>query len=159
MIFSLSVWEIFSCIILLVVLWLVMRYLATYMFSAVHYFFDRPVQVNPFINGVKYPVSYWTERGGRPYQEDRHEEMKGGSAGDSSLYGVYDGHGGYRAAQYCKDYLLKCIASDAEFDGNPAKALFRAFFKYVNKVQIFLFPRACCVRFAFHEVHRNLYLP
>lgn len=122
-------WEILSCIGLLLFLWLVMRYLATYMFSAVQYFTDRPVRVNPFVNGVKYPVSYWTERGGRPYQEDRHEEMKGSGAVDSSLYGVFDGHGGYRAAQYCKEYLLKCIASDAEFEGNPAKALFRAFFK------------------------------
>lgn len=45
------------------------------------------------MNGVKYAVSYWTERGGRPYQEDRHQVIKGTGAEDSSLYGVFDGHG------------------------------------------------------------------
>ena len=47
--------------------------------------------VNPFINDVYYAVSYWTEKGGRPYQEDRHCEMRGEGKDDSSLYGVYDG--------------------------------------------------------------------
>lgn len=48
--------------------------------------------VNPFINDVFYAVSYWTEKGGRPYQEDRHCEMRGKEKEDSSLYGVYDGN-------------------------------------------------------------------
>ena len=47
--------------------------------------------VDPFINGVYYPVSYWTEKGGRPYQEDRYHCLKGKGTEDSSLYGVYDG--------------------------------------------------------------------
>ena len=106
-------WELLKYIVLPLALWIVVRYLATYMISAVHYFTEPPQKVDPFVNGVKYPVSYWTEKGGRPYQEDRHQEMKGSGATDSSLYGVFDGHGGYRAAQYCKDYLLKCIAGDA----------------------------------------------
>ena len=122
-------WEILWYILPLALLWFVTRYLATYMTSAVQFLIDQPQKVDPFINGVKYPVSYWTEKGGRPYQEDRHEELKGSGASDSSLYGVFDGHGGHRAAQYCKDYLLKCIAGDAEFEANPAKALFRSFFK------------------------------
>ena len=125
-----SSWEILWYIVLLLVLWIVVRFVATYMTSVVQYFTNRPVKVDPFINGVKYPVSYWTEKGGRPYQEDRHEEIKGRGAADSSLYGVFDGHGGHRASQYCKDYLLKCITADAEFEENPAKALFRSFFKY-----------------------------
>jgi len=115
--------------VLLLILFVVVRFIATYMNTILNYFADRPLKVNPFINGVKYPVSYWSERGGRPYQEDRHHEIKGSGASDSSLYGVYDGHGGSRAAQYAKDYLLKCIAADAEFEENPAKALFRSFFK------------------------------
>lgn len=49
----------------------------------------RPV--DPFINDVHYPVSYWTEKGGRPYQEDRHQELKGKGSDDSSIYGVFDG--------------------------------------------------------------------
>lgn len=117
---------------------MVVRFLATYMMSVFLYFTDQPVKVDPFINGVKYPVSYWTERGGRPYQEDRHHEMKGTGAQDSSLYGVFDGHGGHRAAQHCKDNLLQCISADAEFGDNPAKALFRSFFKYVCKTVCFI---------------------
>lgn len=122
-------WEILWYIGLLLGMWMVVRFLATYMITAVQYFTDQPVKVDPFINGVKYPVSYWTERGGRPYQEDRHHEMKGNGVQDSSLYGVFDGHGGPRAAQHCKDNLLQCICADAEFEDNPAKALFRSFFK------------------------------
>jgi hypothetical protein len=125
----LQTWEILWYIVLLVVLWLVVRFLPTYAMSVVQYFTESPQKVDPFVNGVKYPVSYWTEKGGRPYQEDRHQEMKGSGASDSSLYGVFDGHGGHRAAQYCKEYLLKCIAGDAEFEANPAKALFRSFYK------------------------------
>lgn len=124
-----SSWEIIWYIVLLLLLWSVVRFIATYFNVAIKYFSNLPIKVNPFINGVKYPVSYWSERGGRPYQEDRHEESKGSGAIDSSLYGVFDGHGGYRAAQYCKDYLLKCISTDADFEENPAKALFRSFFK------------------------------
>jgi hypothetical protein len=46
------------------------------------------------INNVFYPVSYHSERGGRPYQEDRFHAMAGRSlSGDSSLFGIYDGHG------------------------------------------------------------------
>eukprot|EP01036_Dinobryon_divergens_P022153 gene22153-30389_t len=92
-------------------------------------FGDQPIKVEPFMNGVKYAVSYWTERGGRPYQEDRHQVIKGTGAEDSSLYGVFDGHGGYKAAQYCKDFLLQCIVKDTEFAQNPANAVRRSFFK------------------------------
>ena len=80
-------------------------------------------------NGVYYPVSYWTEKGGRPYQEDRHSELKGSGIYDSSLYAVYDGHGGYKASQYCKEYLLKFVTSDPMFTRDPVVALTNAFFK------------------------------
>ena len=49
----------------------------------------RPV--DPFVNGVHYGVSYWSEKGGRPYQEDRYQQIKGIGEDDSSLYGVFDG--------------------------------------------------------------------
>ena len=45
--------------------------------------------VNIFVNDVYFPVSYWTEKGGRPYQEDRHSELKGIGCKDSSLYGTH----------------------------------------------------------------------
>ena len=49
------------------------------------------IPTDPFLNGVYYPVSYWTEKGGRPYQEDRYNAMKGIGSEDSSLYAVFDG--------------------------------------------------------------------
>ena len=58
--------------------------------------------VNPFHNGVTYPVSYWSDPGRRNYQEDTHKEYKGRGNKDSSLYGVFDGHGGYDCAYYRK---------------------------------------------------------
>lgn len=82
------------------------------------------------INGVYYPVSYWTVKGGRPYQEDRHHEMKGKGAIDSSLYAVFDGHGGARAAQYCKDHLLKAIICDPHFSSDISIALDKSFHRW-----------------------------
>eukprot|EP01038_Epipyxis_sp_PR26KG_P008457 gene8457-11435_t len=114
---------------LMLVLWTCVRYIAILMNNFFKTYPEKPIKVDPFINGVKYAVSYWSEKGGRPYQEDRHHEMKGVGKVDSSLYGVFDGHGGYKAAQYCKDFLLESIARDSEFDNSPAKAIVRSFFK------------------------------
>ena len=49
------------------------------------------IPTDPFLNGVHYAVSYWTEKGGRPYQEDRFNAIKGTGSEDSSLYAVFDG--------------------------------------------------------------------
>jgi hypothetical protein len=163
--------EMVSYVIFLLILWIIVRFLATALTNFLKNFGDQPIKVEPFLNGVKYAVSYWTERGGRPYQEDRHQVIKGIGAEDSSLYGVFDGHGkidvtlsvefndlllifslqlldllayniiglwfeklsfssgGYKAAQYCKDFLLQCIVKDSEFAKNPANAVRRSFFK------------------------------
>ena len=55
--------------------------------------------------------------------------MKGVGTDDSSLYGVFDGHGGYKASQYCKDFLLQSIIKDEGFLIDIPKALTRTFFK------------------------------
>lgn len=88
----------------------------------------QPHVVDIHINGVQHPVSYWSEKGGRPYQEDRHQELKGGAPG-CSLYAVFDGHGGSRAAQYCKECLLQHVVADPHFRQDPARALKNAFYK------------------------------
>ena len=49
------------------------------------------IPTDPFLNGVYYAVSYWTEKGGIPYQEDRFNAIKGTGSEDSSLYAVFDG--------------------------------------------------------------------
>jgi len=85
--------EIVLYVVLLLVLWTVIRFIATAMTNLLNSLGEQPIKFEPFMNGVKYAFSYWTERGGRPYQEDRHQVWKGVGAEDSSLYGVFDGHG------------------------------------------------------------------
>lgn len=130
-----STWTtIVSYVFLLLLFWIIVRFLTSVLSNVLRGHLgdddasnNRPV--DPFINGVHYAVSYWTEKGGRPYQEDRHQELKGIGEDDSSLYGVYDGHGGFRAAQYCKDNLLNYVLKDPEFMTNPASALRNAFYR------------------------------
>ncbi len=134
-------------------------------------------KVDPYHNGVSYAVSYWSDMGMRPYQEDRHQEWKGPltiakhskdgrvskdanidksifarsrsistplpmtpldspsittngrSQNYCSLFGVFDGHGGYRAAQTCKDELLQRIATDPALPLAPETAIRNAFFR------------------------------
>ena len=128
-----STWgTIASYVFLLLLFWIVVRFITSQLTNVLRGLSEeasnnRPV--DPFINGVYYAVSYWTEKGGRPYQEDRHQELKGIGEEDSSLYGVYDGHGGFRAAQYCKDNLLAYTLKDPEFLSSPASALRNAFYR------------------------------
>ena len=58
--------------------------------------------------------------------EDRHvvHGMLGGE--DVSLYGVFDGHGGSEAAQYCKDQMGKALVKAVNFPQQPEKALTEA---------------------------------
>ena len=65
-------------------------------------------------------------KGKRPYMEDRHvvHGMLGGE--DVSLYGVFDGHGGSEAAQYCKDQMGKALVKAVNFPQQPEKALTEA---------------------------------
>lgn len=85
--------------------------------------------IDIFKNGVHYAVSYWSVQGGRPYQEDRHVERVGNGAPDSSLYGVFDGHGGHNAAEFCKQHMVNNITSDEKFNEDVPGALYRAFMK------------------------------
>jgi len=66
---------------------------------------------------------------GRTYQEDRHCECKGIGEADSSIYGVFDGHAGSKASQFCKDFLLKYLIVDEDFISKPALALKKTFYR------------------------------
>ena len=90
-------------------------------------YMQASITVNPYLNGVYYAVDYWTERGGRQYQEDRFSMSKGSGHIDSSLYGLYDGHGGAKASEYCKKYLLNYIENDESFAGDTITALTKGF--------------------------------
>jgi hypothetical protein len=134
MIFSLqSAWDIVYCVLFLLFLYTCVRFVSTSLSDLlIKSIPDAQAKVDPYNNDVKYAVSYWTERGGRPYQEDRHDEKCGKGAVDSSLYAVFDGHGGDKAAQFCKENLLKYVKDDPSFADNPASALDRAFFRLVE---------------------------
>lgn len=43
------------------------------------------------------------------------------------LYGVFDGHGGSRAAEFCVKHLVNNLVSDPHFPNNPGRALTNAF--------------------------------
>ena len=47
----------------------------------------------------------------------------------TSVYGVFDGHGGARASEFCVDFLLKNLITDESFATSPSRALNRAFLK------------------------------
>jgi protein phosphatase 1L len=118
--------------VFVVVLWLGLRVLFLCASQLLQHFGQKeevhePVETRK--NGVGYPVSYWSERGGRPYQEDRYQAIRGGEE-TTALYGVFDGHGGSRAAQYCKEHLLQHASKDPlSLKLDPKEALTNAFFR------------------------------
>ncbi|KAF0692072.1 hypothetical protein As57867_016730, partial [Aphanomyces stellatus] len=77
-----------------------------------------------------YPYGVAEMQGKRPYMEDRHTVV-GTLNGDAaiSFYGVFDGHGGDGASEYCVDYLCANVTSDVAFASNPKQALTRGFIK------------------------------
>ena len=120
--------------ILMVVLWSIGRFLLVTIYNKIvdtkHMMsMTEKIVVNPHHNGVVYPVSYWSDMGKRNYQEDTHQERRGKGVKDSCLYGVFDGHGGYRASQFCRDFLLNYVVDDESFVHDPALALKRSFFR------------------------------
>lgn len=65
-----------------------------------------------------------TVRGERPYQEDRCLEYL---SGDCAVYGVCDGHGGQRAAQYAADNLPAKIEASLAIGTDVVAAIVSAF--------------------------------
>eukprot|EP00978_Attheya_sp_CCMP212_P003185 scaffold6581_cov57-Attheya_sp.AAC.13 len=91
-------------------------------------------------NNCHLDVSHWSDKGGRGYMEDRyviedmgnvqlsdndvffHSDLKSndrGNSGPPSLevtwFGVYDGHGGERASQYCADWMCSFVRNQMSF--------------------------------------------
>eukprot|EP00299_Pterocystis_sp_00344_P009996 c4371_g1_i2.p1 GENE.c4371_g1_i2~~c4371_g1_i2.p1 ORF type:complete len:391 (+),score=66.01 c4371_g1_i2:37-1209(+) len=72
------------------------------LFSAGLNFFHGLTSAGGISQGVSYGVSYTVGR--RPYMEDRHVTLLQ-FGHHSHLFGVFDGHGGDAAAQFCADNL------------------------------------------------------
>ncbi|ETV71394.1 hypothetical protein H257_13288, partial [Aphanomyces astaci] len=77
-----------------------------------------------------YPYGVSEMQGKRPYMEDRHTVV-GTLNGDpsSSFYGVFDGHGGDGASEYCVASLCSNVITDPAFAHDPKLALSRGFVK------------------------------
>ena len=59
-------------------------------------------------NSSHLKTSHWCRMGARQYQEDRYAVEKLGTTAKGepiSYYGIFDGHGGAEASQYCADRL------------------------------------------------------
>jgi hypothetical protein len=112
--------------LLVLLLWLLIRFIASSMNKLLNLFREPELVVEPFLNGVVYPVSYWTEKGKRPYQEDRFHITKSGSH-PISLYGVFDGHGGSRASEHCRNNLLNSLADDDNWKHDPCQSIINTF--------------------------------
>jgi hypothetical protein len=122
--------QLFSYLLLILIAWILVHFAVRLALSLYRNVYEPSKQaVDLYINNVYYAVSYWSVQGGRPYQEDRHHEVKGRGSVDSSLFGIFDGHGGANAAEFCRNHLLQNIVADEKFETDLHVALHRAFIK------------------------------
>lgn len=80
------------------------------------------------VNNVSAPYAVSDTVGRRPYMEDRHViggELRG--VAHTSLFAVFDGHGGASAADFIAQRLMPLLAGDVDFPSDPRNALSRAF--------------------------------
>lgn len=68
-------------------------------------------------------------KGHRPYMEDRYAVAVTKGSTNISLYGVFDGHGGSRASDFCVEFLLKNVSEDPTYPNKPEAALVNGFLK------------------------------
>lgn len=72
------------------------------------------------------------EQGKRPTMEDEHY---GKINNDFAFFGVYDGHGGKKVAEYAKDHLYNNIINSKEFlENNIEEAIKKGFIKTHNEM-------------------------
>lgn len=90
---------------------------------------NNPFKVNLHINHVDYPVSYWSEQGQRDYQEDRFDARRKilGNTSQLSFYGVFDGHGGSKAAEFCQKNLLLALTEEDKILYDPISSFVKIF--------------------------------
>jgi hypothetical protein len=82
-------------------------------------------------NGAHLDVSHWSHRGKRSYMEDRfvieHIGNKSKEGPPITWLGVFDGHGGSSASQYCSDWLSSYVRKNEFFPEQLPKAMESAF--------------------------------
>ncbi|KAL0585567.1 hypothetical protein ABG067_004708 [Albugo candida] len=89
--------------------------------------FDAPI-CPPIDLRVHYRYGVSQMKGRRPYMEDRHiaYAMLNGDP-EQSFYGVFDGHGGAGAANYCVQALCQNIVNEPSLQKEPMEALKKGF--------------------------------
>jgi len=127
----------FACVILKIIIEAIIQYVVG----------EKPLKISDIdvtINGVMYPVSYWTDIGYRPYQEDRYlalsnstkrksskgktsdkndgrlspkalKEKSDKQPANISIYAVFDGHGGFRCSEFCKRALCQAVINSKNY--------------------------------------------
>lgn len=76
------------------------------------------------------------KQGKRDYMEDRHcsvAPLPGALNSGCSFFGVYDGHGGDEAAEYCSKNLSEFLVRNSKLRENPGAALLKAYEKADKK--------------------------
>ncbi|OQS04866.1 phosphatase 2C [Thraustotheca clavata] len=116
-----------SYVVLIVVLYVVVKF-------ALHEITPRPESEAPAKKtrdtSVVYPYGVAEMQGKRPYMEDRFTAV-GTLNGDpnASFYGVFDGHGGDGASEYCAEMLCDNIMQDPMYQQYPKEALTKGFLR------------------------------
>lgn len=79
---------------------------------------------------------FCAKQGNREYMEDRCcclTPLPGVSNADCCLFGVYDGHGGDEAAEFCSKNIAQFLVRNSKFRKNPQDALVKAYEKADKK--------------------------
>ncbi|POM78307.1 Protein phosphatase 2C [Phytophthora palmivora] len=114
--------------LVLVLIVLLLRYVAASWRSGLApYEVETCPPINPHVH-YRYGVSQM--QGRRPYMEDRHTVMADLN-GDSkqSFYGIFDGHGGDGAANYCVQAMCQNVIREPSITKEPAEALKNGFLR------------------------------
>lgn len=75
-----------------------------------------------------YPFGVNANQGHRPYMEDRYLVTSNFTESyKSTIYAVFDGHGGTHTAQFCTDNCARLLYSNSKFPNNPDLALKETF--------------------------------
>jgi protein phosphatase 1L len=88
----------------------------------------HPSASPPHVRDTAYPYGASEAIGRRPYMEDRHIAAgRLGGSPSASVWGVFDGHGGSAAADYCVARVVPHLVASHAFPSRPHDALREAF--------------------------------
>ncbi|KAK8968645.1 putative protein phosphatase 2C 59 [Platanthera guangdongensis] len=97
-------------------------------YSSIIQTFDSPVSGGGLSHNGKFSFGYASFRGKRSSMEDFYETRIDGVDGEIvGLFGVFDGHGGVRAAEYVKQHLFSNLIKHPKFISDIKSAIADAY--------------------------------